>query len=82
MALGLVGIHINPGSSALAAAPAAAIDANGDAKLLGLLTSDPTSPRATAGPGAQWSLPALCGGLERLARAGVARDIGGWWERT
>jgi DNA processing protein len=27
-------------------------------------------------------LPALCGGLERLARAGVARDIGGWWERT
>jgi DNA processing protein len=27
-------------------------------------------------------LPALCGGLERLARDGVARDIGGWWERT
>jgi DNA processing protein len=27
-------------------------------------------------------LPALCGGLERLARAGVARDVGGWWERT
>ena len=27
-------------------------------------------------------LPALCGALERLARDGVARDIGGWWERT
>jgi DNA processing protein len=27
-------------------------------------------------------LPTLCGGLERLARAGVARDVGGWWERT
>jgi magnesium chelatase family protein len=25
---------------------------------------------------------ALCGGLERLARLGVARDVGGWWERT
>jgi len=27
-------------------------------------------------------LPALCGGLERLAQAGVARDVGVWWERT
>jgi DNA processing protein len=27
-------------------------------------------------------LAALCGGLERLASAGVARDLGGWWERT
>ncbi|HEX3795757.1 MAG TPA: DNA-processing protein DprA [Acidimicrobiales bacterium] len=26
-------------------------------------------------------LPALCGGLERLAAAGVARGVGGWWER-
>jgi DNA processing protein len=26
-------------------------------------------------------LPALCGALERLAGAGAARDIGGWWER-
>jgi DNA processing protein len=23
----------------------------------------------------------LCGGLERLAQAGLARDVGGWWER-
>lgn len=27
-------------------------------------------------------LPSLCGSLERLASAGAARDIGGWWERT
>jgi len=27
-------------------------------------------------------LPALCGALERLARDGVVRDVGGWWERT
>ena len=26
--------------------------------------------------------PSLCGALERLARAGLARDVGGWWERT
>jgi DNA processing protein len=24
----------------------------------------------------------LCGGLERLAQAGFARDVGGWWERV
>jgi DNA processing protein len=27
-------------------------------------------------------LAELCGGLERLARAGLARDAGGWWERA
>jgi DNA processing protein len=27
-------------------------------------------------------LPALCGGLERLAQAGLARDAGGWWGRS
>jgi DNA processing protein len=52
-----------------------------DRPLFDLLTSDPVSldelARLTG-----LDLPALCGGLERLARAGVARDIGGWWERT
>ncbi len=28
------------------------------------------------------SLAELCGGLERLAQAGLARDVGGWWERA
>ena len=27
-------------------------------------------------------LAALCGALERLAQAGLARDVGGWWHRT
>jgi DNA processing protein len=27
-------------------------------------------------------LAELCGGLERLARAGLAHDAGGWWERA
>ena len=27
-------------------------------------------------------LSALCGGLERLAGSGVARQVGGWWERV
>jgi len=26
-------------------------------------------------------LPVLCGCLERLAQQGLARDVGGWWER-
>ncbi len=45
------------------------------------LTQDPTSldelARVTRIP-----LPALCGALERLAQAGLARDLGGWWERA
>ena len=27
-------------------------------------------------------LAELCGGLERLAQAGLACDVGGWWERA
>jgi DNA processing protein len=27
-------------------------------------------------------LAGVCGGLERLAQAGLARDAGGWWERA
>jgi len=52
-----------------------------DRALLDELSSDPVSLdhllRMTG-----LDLAALCGGLERLARLGVARDIGGWWERT
>jgi DNA processing protein len=52
-----------------------------DRALLDELSSDPVSldhlVRVTG-----LELTALCGGLERLARLGVARDIGGWWERT
>lgn len=52
-----------------------------DRVLFDLLSSDPVSldhlVRETG-----LDLPALCGGLERLAQAGVARDIRGWWERA
>jgi len=45
------------------------------------LTADPTSldelVRLT-----HLDFPALCGALERLARDGLARDVGGWWERA
>lgn len=52
-----------------------------DGELYEVLTHDPTSlddlARATGRALAQ-----LCGGLERLAQAGLARDVGGWWERV
>ena len=52
-----------------------------DRALFEVLSHDPTSldqlVRLTG-----LELPALCGGLERLSRAGLAHDVGGWWERT
>jgi DNA processing protein len=52
-----------------------------DRALFGVLSHDPTSldqlVRLTG-----LELPALCGGLERLSQAGMAHDVGGWWERA
>lgn len=52
-----------------------------DEKLYGSLSQDPVSldelARATGR-----SLAELCGGLERLAQAGLARGVGGWWQRV
>ncbi|HVT42067.1 MAG TPA: DNA-protecting protein DprA [Acidimicrobiales bacterium] len=45
------------------------------------LTSDP-SPLDDLLRATGLSLPALCGALERLGQAGLARDAGGWWERA
>jgi len=77
-ALSLVGVRLPTPPRAAAARP----EYEGpDRALFDVLSSDPVSldhlVRETG-----LDLPALCGGLERLARAGVARDIGGWWERT
>ena len=74
--------HPGPRGSTQGPAPTGAADYDGpDRALFELLSSDPVSldqlARVTG-----LDLPALCGGLERLARDGVARDIGGWWERT
>ena len=52
-----------------------------DRRVHDALSPDPTSldelARLTG-----LDLPSLCGALERLARAGLARDVGGWWERA
>jgi DNA processing protein len=45
------------------------------------LTADP-APLDDLLRSTRLSLPALCGALERLAQAGLARDAGGWWERA
>jgi predicted Rossmann fold nucleotide-binding protein DprA/Smf involved in DNA uptake len=77
------GPGVGPGSGAgLDAVSGGGAEYTGpDRALFEALSSDPVSldhlARVTG-----MELPALCGGLERLARDGVARDIGGWWERT
>jgi DNA processing protein len=89
-ALALRGVLLPPGSgaslgdsgdSAQLGAATRAEYTGPDRALFEVLSSDPVSldhlARVTG-----LDLPALCGGLERLARDGVARDIGGWWERT
>ena len=52
-----------------------------DRRVYDALTADPASldelVRVTG-----LDLAELCGGLERLAQAGLARDAGGWWERA
>ena len=51
-----------------------------DRRVYDALSPDPTSldelARITG-----LNLPSLCGALERLARAGLAVDVGGWWKR-
>ncbi len=51
-----------------------------DRRVYDALAPDPTSldelARLTG-----LDLPSLCGALERLARAGRAVDVGGWWQR-
>jgi DNA processing protein len=45
------------------------------------LTQDP-APLDELARVTRMSLPVLCGALEWLAQAGLARDLGGWWERA
>jgi DNA processing protein len=58
------------------------VELSGSDRALGeMLSPDPTSldqlARLTG-----LELPELCGGLERLAQAGLAHDLGGWWVKT
>jgi DNA processing protein len=63
-------------------APARSKPASGEERLVfDVLTSDP-SPLDDLLRATGLSLPALCGALERLGQAGLARDAGGWWERS
>jgi DNA processing protein len=52
-----------------------------DRRVYEALSPDP-SPLDDLARAAGLDLGALCGALQRLARAGLARDVGGWWERA
>jgi DNA processing protein len=80
MALSLAGapVSITPTARAQHASPPGL---GKDQALYDALSQDPTSLDdllALTGLG----FTNLCAGLQRLARAGVARDLGGWWVRT
>ena len=84
--LGLEGFFVpasppGPGSTAAPARPRPTPKPGDETLVYDVLTTDPVSldhlVRATG-----LGIPALCGTLERLARAGLARDAGGWWERV
>jgi predicted Rossmann fold nucleotide-binding protein DprA/Smf involved in DNA uptake len=52
-----------------------------DRLVFDLLTADP-APLDDLVRVSGMDLAELCGSLERLAQAGLARDVGGWWERA
>ena len=56
-------------------------DPGPDRRVFDALSADP-SPLDELARETGLELAELCGGLERLAQAGLARDVGGWWERA
>lgn len=52
-----------------------------DRQVHDVLSTDP-APLDTLVRDTGLPLPELCGALERLAQMGLARDVGGYWERT
>ena len=84
VALSLAGVQVSP-PAGIKAFPAGSDrrrpDPGEDRAVYEALSSDPVSlddlVRVTG-----LDLPTLCGGLERLAQAGLAHDIGGWWQRA
>jgi DNA processing protein len=86
VALSLAGVHVPaPGRGRARTASTHTLvsePATGeDRRVYDALSPDPTSLDELA-RAAALDLPALCGALERLAQAGLARDVGGWWERA
>jgi DNA processing protein len=68
-------------SSAATSATDTSPDRALDRRVYEVLTADP-APLDELVRLTGLQLAELCGGLERLARAGLARDAGGWWERA
>jgi DNA processing protein len=82
VALSLGGASVAaPAGPAVARASSAAPDPGPDRRVYDALTADPMSLDALVRV-TGLHLAELCGGLERLAQAGLARDVGGWWERA
>jgi DNA processing protein len=87
LALGGAAVAIAPQTApgrpsvAAAASPEWVPGSGADRRVYDALSADPTPldelVRLTG-----LDLAELCGGLERLAQAGLARDAGGWWERA
>jgi DNA processing protein len=62
-------------------APAPAPAPGRDRRVYDALSPDPT-PLDVLARVTGLDLAELCGGLERLAQGGLARDAGGWWQRV
>ncbi|MFZ0249563.1 MAG: DNA-processing protein DprA [Acidimicrobiales bacterium] len=67
--------------AAARSAPTPAMAPERDRQVYDALSMDPT-PLDELARVTGLELAELCGGLERLAQAGLARDAGGWWERA
>ena len=86
VALSLTGAPVpalapTPTEPARSGRPAAAALGGDDRLVYEALSPDP-APLDDLARASRLDLAALCGALERLARARLARDVGGWWERA
>ncbi len=84
VALSLAGASVPAlaaGSHPARPAPRQVPASGGDRLVYDTLSPDPASLDHLA-RSSGLDLATLCGALERLAQAGLARDVGGWWERA
>ncbi len=82
VALSLIGASVaTPFEPAVHRSSPAVPDPGRDREVYDALTADP-APLDELVRVTGLDLAELCGGLERLAQAGLARDAGGWWERA
>jgi DNA processing protein len=82
VALSLIGASLAaPFDAAVDVSSPAVPDPGRDRQVYDALTGDP-APLDELVRVTGLDLAELCGGLERLAQAGLARDAGGWWEKA